>query len=260
MKIQFIVTGWHYNQPEYYDGLYNLKEENDMISVFWSCHKDPPKDIKDRFEWKLFFNGGEEGGAYDQALEYLNLEDDETIIFFMHDDLIIKNWEFVGICVQNLNNNIKIIGNCRDYNDTFDPSSLTIPGISEEFDNKTFKDYVKPENQHLFDKPINMIRVRLSFMCTRYKYIKQIGGFEPRKEAYVPPLTGKDEWSDTGEPHYRGRKGLSPFGNVFPGLVMYKINKVLGPQSIAHLSDRYLDSDYIYELGRGEIDPNNPMR
>ena len=88
--------------------------------------------------------------------------------------------------------------------------------------------------------------------------IKKIGGFEPREEAYVPPLTGKDEWSDTGQSHYRGRAGLSPFGNVFPALVMYKINKVLGHQSIGYLSDRYLDSDFIYEMGRGELDPKNP--
>ena len=92
-----------------------------------------------------------------------------------------------------------------------------------------------------------------------YLLLKKIGGFEPRKEAYVSPIVGKDEWSDTGEPHYRGRKGLSPFGNVFPGLVMYKINKVLGAESITYLSNSYLDSDYIYEMGRGKMDPNNPM-
>ena len=40
---------------------------------------------------------------------------------------------------------------------------------------------------------------------------------------------------------------------------MYKINKVLGAESITYLSNRYLDSDYIYEMGRGKMDPNNPM-
>jgi thymidylate kinase len=39
----------------------------------------------------------------------------------------------------------------------------------------------------------------------------------------------------------------------------YKINRVFGYNVITYLSDRYLDSDYIYEMGRGEIDPNNPM-
>ena len=257
MKIQFIVTGWHFNQSSLIDGLYELEKDNDIVEVFWSCHKEPPKEIKDKFKWKLFFNGGEECGAYDQAINYLHL-DEETICFFMHDDIIIKDWNFVDICLQKLGTH-KVIGNCRDYTDTLDPNSLTIPGISEEFDNKTFRDYVKPENQHLFDEEINMLKVRPSFMCMKYRDVKKIGGFEPRKEASVSPIVGKDEWSDTGEPHYRGRKGLSPFGNVFPGLVMYKINKVLGAESITYLSNRYLDSDYIYEMGRGKMDPNNPM-
>ena len=39
----------------------------------------------------------------------------------------------------------------------------------------------------------------------------------------------------------------------------YKINRIFGPQHIGYLSNRYLDSDFIYEMGRGEIDPNNPM-
>ena len=65
MKIQFIVTGWHFNQSSLIDGLYELEKDNDIVEVFWSCHKEPPKEIKDKFKWKLFFNGGEECGAYD---------------------------------------------------------------------------------------------------------------------------------------------------------------------------------------------------
>ena len=49
---------------------------------------------------------------------------------------------------------------------------------------------------------------------------------------------------------------LGSYGNLFPALVCYKMNKVLGSHSITYLSNRYLDSDYIYEMGRGEIDPN----
>ena len=70
MKVQFIVVGWHMNQSSLIDGLYELKETNDNINVFWTCHKEPTKEIKEKFEYKLFFNGGEECGAYDQAIEY----------------------------------------------------------------------------------------------------------------------------------------------------------------------------------------------
>ena len=259
MKIQFIITGWHFNQSSLIDGLYELKEDNkETINVFWSCHREPTDEIKEKFDYKVFHNGGEECGAYDQAIDYLKIEDD-TICFFLHDDLIIKDWNFVTVCIEKLNTH-KVIGNCRDYMEVgFNPFKVTEIGISEEFDGKTFKDYVKSENQHLFNESLNILKVRPSFICIKHEDVKAIGGFEPRKEALIPPITGVDEWCESGGPHYRGTKGLGSFGNLFPALVCYKMNKVLGPNTITYLSDRYLDSDYIYELGRGEIDPNNPM-
>ena len=35
MKIQFIVTGWHMNQSSLIDGLYELKNENDIVNVYF---------------------------------------------------------------------------------------------------------------------------------------------------------------------------------------------------------------------------------
>jgi len=259
MKIQFIIVGWHMNQKSLIDGLYDLKEDNSDINVFWSCHKEPTAEIKEKFDYKEFFNGAEECGAYDQAVDYLDLED-ETLCFFMHDDLIIKDWQFVNECLALLSQGYKIIGNCRDYAENkFDPMKKTIIGISEQFDNASYKDYVKEENQHLFNEVLTFKKVRPSFICMKYKEVKHIGGFEPRKEAYISPLTTKDEWCDTDQPHYRGTGGIGSYGNLFPALVCYKMHKIIGHEYITYLSDRYLDSDYIYELGRGEIDPNNPM-
>ena len=40
----------------------------------------------------------------------------------------------------------------------------------------------------------------------------------------------------------------------------YKVNKQFGGDKIGYLSDRYLDSDFLYEMGRGKLDPENPMR
>ena len=81
MKIQFIVTGWHFSQDSLIDGLHELDKDNDSVDVFWSCHREPTQNIKDKFKWKVFHNGGEECGAYDQAIDYLKLESD-TICFF----------------------------------------------------------------------------------------------------------------------------------------------------------------------------------
>ncbi len=118
------------------------------------------------------------------------------------------------------------------------------------------QDYAQDETRHLFDRRLTpVIVIRGSFICCRYRDLKAIGAFEPRKEAWVGP-----EWSDEFQTYcYRGAKGLGKFGNMFMFMFSYKINRVFGPQVISYLSNRYLDSDYIYEMGRGEIDPNNPM-
>jgi len=250
VKIQFIVTGWHFNRTETNNALKELKDMNDFIDVFWSCHREPPKEIADNFDYKVFFNGGEECGAFDQAIDYLNL-DENTVCFFLHDDLIIKDMGFIQLCLDKLDEGYLVVGNGRDYSDNFDPFKKTKIGIKEEFDGAEFKDYVKDENQWMFDRILPMVKVRPSFICMRYRDVKKIGGFEPRQEAYEPPITEPDEWCPKGGPHYRGTKGLGSFGNLFPALVCYKMNKILGTERITWLSDTYVDSDYIYECQRG---------
>ena len=259
MKIQFIICGWHMNRENLIDGLYELKEQNkDYIDVFWSCHRKPTEEIKDKFECKEFFNGGEECGAYDQAVEYLNLSDN-TVCFFLHDDLIIKDFSFINICLEILNEGYVVVGNGRDYTENLDPFKKSEIGITEEFDGAYFKDYVKEENQYMFDKQMSIVKVRPSFICMKYKDVKAMNGFEPRIEAYTPPLVKKDEWCENDEPHYRGTKGLGSFGNLFPALVSYKMNKVFGQEKITYLSNNYVDSDYIYECQRGDVSDMHPM-
>jgi hypothetical protein len=258
MKIQFIIVGWHFNQPEFYESLKELNDNNNIIDVFWSCHKEPLDFIKNNFNYKVFPNLGEECVAYQQAVEYLNLNND-TICFFLHDDLIVKDWGFIDKCIELLNKGFKVIGNGRDYDYHFNPYEITKIGITEEFDGSYFKDYVKEENKHLFNKARNIVKVRPSFICMKYKSVVEMGGFEPCKKAYVSPLVDKDKWCPTGGPHYRGHKGLSSFGNVFPALNCYKMNVVHGTHTITWLSNNYLDSKYLYEMGRGKIAKDHPI-
>ena len=84
MKIQFIVVGWHYDAiQELIDELIELQQTNsELMNIFWSCHKEPSQRIKDNFKYKVFPNLGLEDGAYQQALDYLDLADD-TILFLM---------------------------------------------------------------------------------------------------------------------------------------------------------------------------------
>ena len=115
MKIQFIVVGWHFdNFPELIEGLKQLNESNNAIDIFWSCHKEPSETVKTNFEYKVFPNLGLEDGAYQQALDYLDI-DDETILFLIHDDLVIKDWNFINICLERINSGITFVGNGMNY-------------------------------------------------------------------------------------------------------------------------------------------------
>ncbi len=256
MRIKFIICGWHMNQDTLIDGLLQLEKENEIVDVFWSCHKEPPQKIKDNFKWKLFFNGAEEMGSYQQAVDYLEL-DDYDICFFLHDDMVVNDWGFIEECINKLDNGFKLIGNGKNPGfKAYDPFYKIDVGISEEFDNKCGVDYVKDENRHLFEGKLEMNMARVSFMCMRYKTVKEIGGFEPREEAYVSPSV-----NDNGKPYYRGSEdladtktgGLSVFGNLFPNLTVYKVNKIFGKESITWLSDSYRDSKYLHECERGEL-------
>ncbi len=249
MKIQFIICGWHMNQDSLIDGLIEIQKKDD-IDVFWSCHKAPTQKIKDNFHCKEFYNGAEEMGAYQQAIDYLKLDKD-TILFCMHDDLIIDNWGFIEACTKKLNEGFKVVGNGYNPGHNRNPDQPAFPdwdpfhiipiGITEEFDNKRRIDYVKPENQHYFDSELPMQHVRVSFMCIKLSDILLVGGFEPRIEAYIPPVDG----------NYRDNKGIGSFGNLFPMLTMYKINKVFGWKSVTWLSKTFKHSEYIRELFRG---------
>ena len=257
-KIQFIVVGWHYNQLELIEGLKELNDSNNDINVFWSCHKEPTEYVKNNFDYKLFPNLGEEFIAFQQAIEYLNIDDD-TICFFIHDDIIIKDWGFIEVCLDKLQQGYKFLGNCTNYPlPEFDPTKIHHDGIgiNEDFDNKIIADYALDKTKHWFDTKLSPVMViRGSFICCQYKDLKAIHGFEPRKEAWIP-LT----WDEKQQTYsYRGGVGQSRFGNLFMFMFSYKINRVFGIQSISYLSDRYLDSDYIYEMARAKIDVNNPI-
>ena len=248
MKIKFIIVGWHYNQEDYIDGLIELKNENDIIDVFWSCHKEPPQKIKDNFEWKLFPNLGMADGGYQQAVDYLDL-DDEDVCFFTNDDIIVKDWNFISVCLDKLKR-CKVIGNCVNYPTTFNPDTL------EKVSGKTFKELAKESSRHLFDNEIFIKTVRGSFMCMKYKSLKDVDMFEP---IFHHPELIEPKIKENGQAYVEGFNGIGGIGNLILNLFSYKLNKVLGINNIDYLSNRYLDSDYIYECARGEVDPNNPL-
>tara|TARA_R100000315_G_scaffold59360_1_gene35096 strand:- start:646 stop:1368 length:723 start_codon:yes stop_codon:yes gene_type:complete len=240
MKIRFIISGWHYNRiDEFYDGLLQLEKDNDFIKVFWACHAEPTEYVKSNFDYKYFPKIGLSDTKYQQALDYLGVEDDE-IVFFMHDDIVIKNWEFIGKSIEFLNQGYKVVGNGLNYPDPFNPFVEPIDKwkhiknykIPNWMKNKKYIDFVKEENKHIFDNQQVSSTVKLAFMCMKRGDLRKVGDFEPTYE-YVD-------------------KPIGPAGNITQSLLGYKLTKIFGTDKFAYLSNDYSDSDYIYECLRGK--------
>jgi len=231
MKIQFIIVGWHFEAfPEFIDGLIALQQDNsDVIDIFWSCHKEPSERIKENFKYKVFPNLGLEDGAYQQALDYLTLEDD-AILFLMHDDIIVKDWSFINICLNWLQQGASFIGNGMNYPAIFDPEEV-VRG-------KKAIEWVKDDAKHLFNSKDNVLTIRESFMCTLKKNFNKIFDFEVIWEEPIPDAEGKVH--------------IGGIGNLQQTMLGYKICKVFGSNSIMYLSNTYQDSIYLYECARGK--------
>lgn len=229
MKVQFIIVGWHFeNFPDFIDGLLEVKNSNpEAVNVFWSCHREPSQRIKDNFEYKVFPNLGLEDGAYQQALDYLNIPD-ETFLFLMHDDLEVRDWNFINECLQKLAAGYYFVGNGRNYPADIDPNRLVL--------NKPTIQYVKEEAKYLFDRPMKCLTIRESFLCTMRKYLREIHDFEVVWEEPVPDENGKFH--------------IGGIGNLQQALLGYKLTKMY-PNRIAYLSDTYQDSEWLYECARG---------
>ena len=71
--IRFIVCGWHYNQSSLIDGLHELQKRiPDTIHVFWSCHREPTDEIKQKFplEWSKMTNDESQLNQFEIQSEY----------------------------------------------------------------------------------------------------------------------------------------------------------------------------------------------
>jgi len=230
VNIQFIIVGWHFDAfPDLVQELKSLNESNSNVDVFWSCHKEPSQTVKDNFNYKVFPNLGLEDGAYQQALDYLDISD-ETILFLMHDDLIIKDWTFVNECISRLSAGYAFVGNGRNY-----PATIN---LSETVKGKNILEFVKPEAKHLFNQSGVVSTLRESFICTTRKYLRDVFDFEVIWEEPKPDAEGKYH--------------IGGIGNLQQSLLGYKLTKVFGSHKISYLSDTYQDSEYLYECARGK--------
>ena len=243
MKIQFIIVGWHFDKyPELIQGLHELQQNSPKdINVFWSCHKEPSLNIKEKFEYKIFPNLGLEDGAYQQALDYLDISDD-TILFLMHDDLIVKDWSFIDICLERLQRGYAFIGNGINYPAPISPNKI----YDEKYLPQNVLNVCKPETKHFFQKGGLAYTFRESFICTLRGNLRAIHDFE---------IIWKNPKEGTP---------IGPMGNMQQTMLGWKITQVFGIKKISYLSNTYRDSKWLYECKRGSsphwIISNKPSR
>jgi hypothetical protein len=120
------------------------------------------------------------------------------------------------------------IGNGMNYPLEFDPvdsSNVDIVG------------YVKHNARHLFDRKQFTLTIRESFICTMRKYLRDIFDFEVLWQEPLPDASG----------NYH----IGSIGNAQQTLLGYKMTRVFGADRITYLSNTYMDSEYLYECGRG---------
>lgn len=253
--IWFIISGFHNeNFPDFVQNMYDLVSANtDDMDIFWSCHKEPSDLVKELFpnKWELFPNLGLEDGAYQQALDHLNEHmEPDNYIFFLHDDLTIKSFDFIKESIELIElRGKKFIGNGMNYPADVDLNKLIhIGGIKHTYSGNFWK-FTKDETSNLFNPESyptiiiggfifkNILTIRESFICTKKKYIDEIKQFEVIWEEPFPDENGKFH--------------IGGMGNTQQTMLGFKICQILGPDSIAYLSTTYQDSEYIYEHARG---------
>jgi hypothetical protein len=240
LKIQFIILGWHFEPIEYQEGLldlirYNKYDKNVDIKVYWVCKKEPTQFIKDNFDYKVYPNVGLEWKGYTEGFYDLEVDDD-TFVFFTHDDINVKDWSFIPIIIERLKGNCKVVGN--GWNPCFNlhPDQIITPGNKDEpfpFGSKyTWKEVAI--NKEFFTTPGFCRNIRASFMAMKANTFRDMKGLE---------------W--LADP-YNGQSKNLLWANILINLNGYKWTKMFGEENISFLSNTYKTSDFIDEFERGE--------
>lgn len=160
-------------------------------------------------------NVGYDWGSYQQFLA-TKLWLDYDVVFFMHDDLVIKDLDFLPHAIDLLNRGKKVVGNGRNSHHLNWPQThLFCYGHSS---------WLPPSRQFQHDT------VRGSFLAIKSDTLSKIKTLEIF-------------W----DPHHLNVR----YGNHSLIATCGKIQSLFGEDSFGFLSENYLDSPYIAEIERG---------
>lgn len=217
-RMAICVAGWHYNE-DFYAEVRSLSQSE----VFVVSHRT--RDLVPQYLFRyvapshVFFepNFGYDWGCYQQFLSK-NIWREFEYVVFMHDDIIIKDKDFLAPCIALLNEHA-VVGNGKH----FDPRR-DIPNYLP--DSYAFSSWKPPSRR------FQHFGVRGSFFSTTRKALEQLGRFQ----VFWDPF-----------------RLTSRFGNWSTRATCGKWEHLYGDRCFGFLSDKYCESEYIVELVRGGL-------
>ncbi len=227
-KILFIIGGWHFFKKGFYQIIKNISKNNSNINFFVSSHRKK-EDINKKTLGIIrsikncqlihFENVGFDWGMYSQAVDNLEtsiLEYD--YIFFMHDDIKIKNLNFIEKFILFIEeNNLAVVGN--SFNSDKMSFHETHPQIIKWGETSEWQIHIKSKS---------WTTVRGSFWVAKKSVFEKI--------RRIPFKVGENIRS--------GNWGLILFAG--------QVTDLFGPSSIDIISNELLRSPYINEYYRGK--------
>ncbi|MCJ7734724.1 MAG: hypothetical protein MUP11_09260 [Anaerolineales bacterium] len=213
----FCVTGWHF-PPDFYKSLSTLSEV-DIYIISHRKRSEIPQFMYGLFEKEKILirsNIGYDWGCFQQFLKSGIWEKYETV-FFMHDDISIKDFGFIEKATSMLKD-YAVVGNGVGQGTV---SHCAVNKHPYAYAHSSWKPY-----SFLF----NHATVRGSFFATTRDVIRRIESFE----VYWDPFKISIE-----------------FGNWSTKATCGKIEAALGKNCFGYLSDKFGESVYISEYYRG---------
>ena len=210
------VTGWYFHED-----FYAQVSKVPGAEVFVVSHKARRLVPNYLFNYvpptHVFFkaNLGYDWGCYQQFVQKRVWREFEYVVF-MHDDLVIKNADFLTPCITLLDT-YKVVGNGRQMAERLDYPNTH----AEAYAHSSWK---PPSRQFRHDV------VRGSFFATTRKSLEQLEKFE----VFWDPF------------HLTSR-----FGNWSTRATCGKWEYLCGEKCFGFLSEKYCESDYLLELVRG---------
>lgn len=210
------VAGWHYNR-RFYNQLLSIAPNNVWVISHQTPKGTPTWLISDLRSDHIFFkpNIGYDWGCYQQFI-HMGIWKEHDYVFFLHDDLTIKDSGFIDHSIALLEDGFGIVGNGRVASKRNWPNSHVASYAHSNW---------KPPTRD-FKHDV----VRGSFFATKQSTLDLIGQLEVYWDAFQ--LT-------------------SDFGNWSTRASCGRIEYLHGTNAFAFLSQEYLESDYLIEHVRG---------